>query len=220
MDKRRVVISGIGLVTPLGLGQSKNWNDLISGKSGINFLNSFDASDLSCRIGGEIPYGPSSEGKLDLDEWLNIKEQRKLDRFIMLGLVAAVEAIKDSDIDISNEEAVFLVVKSIPSEKPIKINYTESPAIAKSKAIKEGLLTSAKVIDALNEQISISLELVDGDEDRDVGSIMKDVTKLLQVSSEIPKAIDTINSLEEKVKKEQANEAQIRGGGTKGMFED
>ena len=104
MDKRRVVISGIGLVTPLGLGQSKNWNSLISGKSGINFLNSFDASDLSCRIGGEIPSGPSFEGKLDLNEWLNIKEQRKLDRFIMLGLIAAAEAIKDSNIEISNEE--------------------------------------------------------------------------------------------------------------------
>ena len=104
MDKRRVVISGIGLVTPLGLGQSKNWNDLISGESGINSLNSFDASDLSCRIGGEIPSGPSIEGKLNLNEWLNVKEQRKLDRFIMLGLVAADEAIKDSDIEISNEE--------------------------------------------------------------------------------------------------------------------
>ena len=104
MDKRRVVISGIGLVTPLGLGQSKNWNDLISGNSGINSLNSFDASDLSCRIGGEIPSGPCSEGKLDLNEWLNIKEQRKLDRFIMLGLVAASEAIKDSGIEVSSEE--------------------------------------------------------------------------------------------------------------------
>ena len=104
MDGKRVVISGIGLVTPLGIGQSKNWNNLISGESGINFLNSFDASDLTCRIGGEIPSGPSSEGKLDLDEWLNIKEQRKLDRFIMLGLVAAEEAIRDSNIEISNEE--------------------------------------------------------------------------------------------------------------------
>ena len=104
MDGKRVVISGIGLVTPLGIGKSKNWNNLISGESGINFLNSFDASDLTCRIGGEIPSGPSSEGKLDLDEWLNIKEQRKLDRFIMLGLVAANEAIRDSNIEISNEE--------------------------------------------------------------------------------------------------------------------
>jgi 3-oxoacyl-[acyl-carrier-protein] synthase II len=104
MVKRRVVISGIGLTTPLGLGQSTNWNNLISGESGINSLSSFDASDLSCKIGGEIPFGSSSKGKLDLNEWLNIKEQRKLDRFIMLGLVAAAEAIKDSEIEISNEE--------------------------------------------------------------------------------------------------------------------
>ena len=83
MDKRRVVISGIGLVTPLGLGQSKNWNDLISGESGINSINSFDASDLSCRIGGEISSGPSIEGKLDLNEWLNIKEQRKLGQNVL-----------------------------------------------------------------------------------------------------------------------------------------
>ena len=95
-----------------------------------------------------------------------------------------------------------------------------TPTITNLKAIKEGLLTSAKVINALREQIENSLDVVDGDDDRDVGSIMKDVTKLLQVSEQIPKAIDTINALEEKVKKEQANESKIRGGGTKGMFED
>ena len=95
-----------------------------------------------------------------------------------------------------------------------------TPAITNLKAIKEGLLTSSKVINALNEKISIALDLIDGDEEGDVGNIMKDVTKLLEVSEKIPKAIDTINALEEKVKKEQANEAQIRGGGTKGMFED
>ena len=95
-----------------------------------------------------------------------------------------------------------------------------TPAITNLKAIKEGLLTSSKVINAMNEKISIALDLIDGDEEGDVGNIMKDVTKLLEVSEKIPKAIDTINALEEKVKKEQANEAQIRGGGTKGMFED
>jgi len=95
-----------------------------------------------------------------------------------------------------------------------------TPTITNLKAIKEGLLTSAKVINALREQIENSLDVIDGDDTKDVGSIMKDVTKLLQVSDQIPKAIDTINSLEEKVKKEQANESKIRGGGTKGMFED
>ena len=82
MFNRRVVVTGIGLVTPLGLGQNHNWSKLLEGKSGIKLLNSFDASDLACRIGGEIPSGPSNKGKLDLDEFFDTKEQRKLDRFI------------------------------------------------------------------------------------------------------------------------------------------
>jgi len=99
-------------------------------------------------------------------------------------------------------------------------NLQRTPTISALKAIKEGLLTSSKVINALNEQIQIALDTVDGDEDKDVGSIMRDVKRLLEVSEQLPKAIDTINSLEEKVKKEEANESKIRGGGTKGLFED
>ena len=104
MFSRRVVVTGIGLVTPLGLGQNHNWKRLLQGESGINSLNSFDASDLTCRIGGEIPFGSSSEGKLNLDEFFDTKEQRKLDRFIMLGLVAAEEAVRDSKMDLSDEQ--------------------------------------------------------------------------------------------------------------------
>ena len=106
MLNRRVVISGIGVVTPLGLGKSNVWNKLTAGESGIEDIQSFDASDLTCRIAGEVPSGSFNEGKLDLDEWFEVKEQRKLDRFIMLGIIAADEAIKDSNIKLSDEETL------------------------------------------------------------------------------------------------------------------
>ena len=59
MLKRRVVVTGIGIISPLGLGQKNNWERLISGESGIDKIASFDTSGLSCKIGGEIPFGPS-----------------------------------------------------------------------------------------------------------------------------------------------------------------
>ena len=104
MFNRRVVVTGIGIVSPLGLGQKNNWKRLISGESGIDTIKSFEASELTCKIGGEIPFGSFEEGNLNLNEWFDIKDQRKLDRFIMLGLIAAEEAIKDSNIDLSNEQ--------------------------------------------------------------------------------------------------------------------
>ena len=104
MFNRRVVVTGIGIVSPLGLGQKNNWKRLISGESGIDTIKSFEASELTCKIGGEIPFGSYEEGNLNLNEWFDIKDQRKLDRFIMLGLIAAEEAIKDSNIDLSNEQ--------------------------------------------------------------------------------------------------------------------
>jgi hypothetical protein len=121
------------------------------------------------------------------------------------------------DLQLNNDDAISKLIKS-GMDKYNQLQRT--PTITNLKAIKEGLLTSAKVINALREQIENSLDEVHNDDGKDVGIIMKDVTKLLQVSEQIPKAIDTINSLEEKVKKEQANESKIRGGGTKGMFED
>jgi len=104
MLNRRVVVTGIGIVSPLGLGQKNNWERLISGESGIDTIKSFETSELTCKIGGEIPFGSFEEGNLDLNEWFDNKDQRKLDRFIMLGLIAAEEAIKDSNVDLSNEQ--------------------------------------------------------------------------------------------------------------------
>ena len=93
---RRVVVTGMGMVTPLGSGVDHNWSQIIAGKSGISRIEGFDVSDISCQIAGQVP-GPDAVGGLDLDNWIDPREQRKQDRFIQLGLVAACQAIEDSD---------------------------------------------------------------------------------------------------------------------------
>ena len=93
---RRVVVTGIGMVTPLGSGVDHNWSQIIAGKSGISRIEGFDVSDISCQIAGQVP-GASAVGGLNLDDWIDPREQRKQDRFIQLGLVAACQAVEDSD---------------------------------------------------------------------------------------------------------------------------
>jgi 3-oxoacyl-[acyl-carrier-protein] synthase II len=93
---RRVVVTGMGIASPLGLGVENVWNRLINGESGIRAIQSFDTGELNAKIGGQVPAGTKSEGGLDLAEWIPVKELKKMDRFIHLGLVAATEAVEDS----------------------------------------------------------------------------------------------------------------------------
>ncbi|HBV79231.1 MAG TPA: beta-ketoacyl-[acyl-carrier-protein] synthase II [Alphaproteobacteria bacterium] len=93
---RRVVVTGMGMVTPLGSGVDHNWSQIIAGKSGIARIEGFDVSDISCQIAGQVP-GADAVGGLNLDDWIDRREQRKQDRFIQLGLDAACQAIEDSD---------------------------------------------------------------------------------------------------------------------------
>ncbi len=93
---RRIVITGMGMVTPLGQGVDANWKNLLAGKSGISKIQSFDVSDISCQVAGLIPDKNDING-LNMDNFIDPKEQRKLDRFIQLGIVAATEAIDDSN---------------------------------------------------------------------------------------------------------------------------
>jgi 3-oxoacyl-[acyl-carrier-protein] synthase II len=93
---RRVVITGLGLVTPLGCGIDNVWKRLISGQSGIKQIDRFDVSDLPAKIGGLVPQGKYADGFFELDEWIPIKDQRKMDRFIHYAIAAARQAIEDS----------------------------------------------------------------------------------------------------------------------------
>ena len=87
---RRVVVTGLGTINPLGNNVESSWNSLINSKSGISKISKFDVSNYPCRIAGSI-----DDSKID-EEIVSIRDQRKIDRFITLGLIAAAEAIEDS----------------------------------------------------------------------------------------------------------------------------
>ena len=93
---RRVVVTGIGLVTPLGANASVTWDRLINGESGITQVKQFDVKDLPAKIAGTVPEGATDLGLFCPDDWLEPKEQRKIDRFILLGMVAASQAVENS----------------------------------------------------------------------------------------------------------------------------
>ncbi len=86
----------MGIASPLGVGVEHVWRRLIEGESGIQAIQSFDTTDLAAKIAGQVPAGTRSEGGLTLSEWIPVKDQKKMDRFIHLALVAATEAVEDS----------------------------------------------------------------------------------------------------------------------------
>jgi 3-oxoacyl-[acyl-carrier-protein] synthase II len=94
-QKRRVVITGIGAVTPLSDNIESSWKKLIAGESGIGMLTIFDTTDSPCKIGGEVKYGDGVD-LFNPDKYIDQKEQKKMDRFIHFGVAAAEQAIADS----------------------------------------------------------------------------------------------------------------------------
>jgi 3-oxoacyl-[acyl-carrier-protein] synthase II len=93
---RRVVITGLGLVTPLGCGVEPSWSRLLAGQSGARRIEEFDVSDLACQIGCFVPRGSLADGLFNPDDWMEPKEQRKVDNFIIYAMSAATQALKDA----------------------------------------------------------------------------------------------------------------------------
>ena len=102
---RRVVVTGVGLVTPLACGTELTWNRLIDGGSGIGPIKAFDASRLSSRIAGEVPRDTNVDGDFNVDDLISNKDKRRMDTFIQYGLVAADFAIADSGWVPKNDES-------------------------------------------------------------------------------------------------------------------
>ncbi|HEY3145968.1 MAG TPA: beta-ketoacyl-ACP synthase II [Dongiaceae bacterium] len=93
---RRVVVTGMGIVSPLGVGVENVWSRLLKAESGIRGVQSCDVTDLPCKIAGEVPRGDTSSGKFNADDYVSPKDQKKMDTFIVMAMGAAQEAVEDS----------------------------------------------------------------------------------------------------------------------------
>ena len=101
---RRVVVTGMGLVTPLGLGVERVWRKLIAGESGIGAIQSFDVSDMPAKIAAQVPLGDKASGHFNADDWIPPKDQRRMDQFIIFAMAAATMAVEDSGWAPDDEE--------------------------------------------------------------------------------------------------------------------
>ncbi|MDE2423664.1 MAG: beta-ketoacyl-ACP synthase II [Betaproteobacteria bacterium] len=98
MTRRRVVVTGLGIVSPVGNTVSEAWSNLTAGRSGIRTISKFDASEMPCQIAGEVR-------DLEVNQYLNPKEVRRMDTFIHFGLIAAIQAIQDAGLKANPEDA-------------------------------------------------------------------------------------------------------------------
>ena len=93
---RRVVVTGLGLISPLGAGVETSWRRLIAGENGFGRMQGFEIDDLPCQIAAHVPRGDGSNGSFNPDQWMEPKEQRKVDDFILYAMAASTEALRDA----------------------------------------------------------------------------------------------------------------------------
>lgn len=98
MTKRRVVVTGLGIVSPVGIGVSQAWRNLVGGKSGITRIAGFDPTAFACQVAGEVR-------EFDATQFIPAKDARRMDRFIHFGLAAGIEAFKDSGLAVTEQNA-------------------------------------------------------------------------------------------------------------------
>lgn len=104
MELRRVVVTGMGIVSPLGCGIEPTWANILASKSGAKRIDDFQVDDIACQVAHRIPLGDYADGKFNPDEWMDTKEQRKVDPFIVYAMAAAKQAIDDAGVEPKTEE--------------------------------------------------------------------------------------------------------------------
>ena len=104
MELRRVVVTGMGIVSPLGCGIEPTWANILASKSGAKRIDDFQVDDIACQIAHRIPLGDRADGKFNPDEWMDVKDQRKVDPFIIYAMAAATQAIEDAGVEPKTEE--------------------------------------------------------------------------------------------------------------------
>jgi len=128
MTRRVVVVTGLGLVTPLGCGVEASWQNILAGKSGISRITRFDTSDLPAKIAAHVPYG-TAEHEFNATDWVPHKEQKKMDDFIIFAIAAATQALKDSgwvgETEEQKERAGVMIGSGIGGLKVIESTVLE-----------------------------------------------------------------------------------------------
>jgi 3-oxoacyl-[acyl-carrier-protein] synthase II len=104
MELRRVVVTGVGAVTPLGCGVEATWANILASQSGARRIDDFKVDDIACQIAHRVPLGAYAEGKFTADEWMDVKDQRKVDPFIIYAMAAATQAIEDAGVEPTTQE--------------------------------------------------------------------------------------------------------------------
>ena len=101
---RRVVVTGLGMVSPLGCGVETTWQRILQGRSGARAIDTFEVSDLPSKVACMVPRGDGSDGTFNADQWMEPKDQRKVDDFIIFAMAAARQALDDANWHPSTEE--------------------------------------------------------------------------------------------------------------------
>jgi 3-oxoacyl-[acyl-carrier-protein] synthase II len=104
---RRVVVTGMGMVSPLATGVDETWKRLVNGQSGAGPVTLFDTTDFPCKIGCEVKLGDGTDGTFNPDDWMLPKDQRRVDTFILFGMAAAMQAVQEAGIDNLPEEELL-----------------------------------------------------------------------------------------------------------------
>jgi len=99
MELRRVVVTGMGIVSPAGCGVEAAWANLLAGRSGARRIDDFQVDDITCQIAHRVPLGAYADGRYNPDEWMDTKDQRKVDPFIVYAMAAASQAIADAGVE-------------------------------------------------------------------------------------------------------------------------
>ena len=149
MARRRVVVTGLGIISPVGIGIAAAWSNIIAGKSGISRITRFDASTFPTQIAGEVK-------DFDVAKWLSPKEARRFDAFIHFGLAAAIDALKDSGIDLDQEqrEQVGVCIGSGIGGLPL-IEDTHNAMLAGGMRKISPFFVPGTIINLISGQLSI-----------------------------------------------------------------
>ena len=154
---RRVVVTGLGLVTPLASGVEATWSRLLAGQSGAGPITRFDPSGVITQYACEVPRGDGSDGTFNTDDWMEPKDQRKVDDFIIYGMAAAVQAVRDSGWVPSNFEEQCRTGVMIGSGIGGLASIAETALLIKEKGAKRvsPFFIPGSLINLISGQVSI-----------------------------------------------------------------